>query len=72
MRKADERCGAVFRRLVVSKLQRTDYSNRALEWNLCGYFALQNIDNEFKMEFWREFFCCNYALLLQRAKKKGA
>ena len=36
-------------------------------------FALQNIDNEFKMEFWCEFFCCNYALLLQRAKtKKGA
>lgn len=31
MRKADERCGAVFRRLVVSKTQRTDYSKQSVE-----------------------------------------
>lgn len=56
MRKADERCGAVFRRLVVSKLQRTDYSKQSVETEFVWVFALQNIDNEFKMEFWREFF----------------
>ena len=40
MRKADERCGAVFRRLVVSKLQRTDYSKQSVETEFVWVFAL--------------------------------
>ena len=40
MRKADERCGAVFRRLVVSKTQRTDYSKQSIEMEFGAGFCL--------------------------------